>query len=223
MRRQQQPEENRILKRFAVLGLFGFSPFNSLTFSALIFCVFVSPMSQATEGLSMSLGIGTASADYETPASLTGLQVEDSDNSLHLVLSYEIMDNFSVNFSWIDLGEAEVNFVASTTDSEALQQANLGNVPVLTKGDAFSFSYDIHIFQDLTLRGEAGLFDWNADISTEVNGNFLSVETDGTDLMLGLGINFLITEQVSSYLQFQRYALKPNDVDEVRVGLKYAF
>ncbi|MBE1301508.1 MAG: outer membrane beta-barrel protein, partial [Alteromonadaceae bacterium] len=109
------------------------------------------------------------------------------------------------------------------TDPDALQAANLDNVPVLGSGMSLNANYAFFNKGDVTVSGMLGLYMWEAELSSVANGNVLNKDVDGTDFTLGLGAEYNFNEQVSSYLKLQRYQLDPNDVNEVQVGMSYRF
>ena len=171
---------------------------------------------------SVSLGLGSASVsdDLNAPANV---RTEDSDGSLHVTLGYQVTSKFSVGLDYVDLGDGEARFTADTTDPDALQAANLDNVPVLGSGMSLNANYAFFNKGDVTVSGMLGLYMWEAELSSVANGNVLNKDVDGTDFTLGLGAEYNFNEQVSSYLKLQRYQLDPNDVNEVQVGMSYRF
>lgn len=169
---------------------------------------------------SLSLGVGKSNASFENHTDVE-IQTDESDTSLHLGIGYEFYDDLSLNLSWIDLGQAEATFTASTTDPGSLQRDNRSNVPVLGDGIALSLAYDFYSVKGFTFFAELGSYSWEADLNSEANGQAVSTEIDGTDIFFGLGADYKVSEQVESHFKVIRYNLAPNNVFEWHVGFTY--
>lgn len=185
------------------------------------------PVAMADPDWRFSAGLGRASAQFDN-SPIAGADIEDSDTSLHLSLSYEVVDRLYVSLGYLELGEGELRFTADTTDPDALQAANSDIAPVLGDGVSLSLEYDFYSVNQFHFSAEIGLFDWEAEIdsltiSDSPSSSRLNTVLDGTDVLLGLGTRYRLSETFEGYLKATRYNLEPNKVNELHVGLIYVF
>lgn len=187
---------------------------------ALVFAC--TPAAVAEQDWRVSLGLGKASAQFENSLG-TVADIDDTDTSLHVSLSYELIDTINVSLSYRDLGQGEFSFTAETTDPDALQASNADIAPVLGDGMSLSLEYSFYSIKQFHFTMELGLFDWEAEIDSVTNGNLVSTGVNGTDFLLGLGAYYRLSEAFDGHLKVNRYNLEPNKVNELYVGLTYVF
>lgn len=150
--------------------------------------------------------VGIGQTDVDTDASTF-----DDSTSYSLGVGYSLNRNFSVEANYIDLGDAEDDFIPAwtinATIAEACAVAKFPFNPIASGYARFGF------------------FSWDADVHEQGTG--LIATDNGNDLTFGLGILFNPDGDISGTIQYQRYGIKLEGVDvdfnNVSFGLQFNF
>lgn len=130
--------------------------------------------------------IGLASMDDQ----VLEQSVNDDDIGWKFFGGYQMSENLGIEGSWVDLGELTSLDASSATSGLAIT-AN-GAVPLT---------------DDFDVIGKAGGFFWSADekVSTTTNGlnNSKSLTEDGVDLLLGLGVRYMLPADIMQNLSIR--------------------
>ena len=149
------------------------------------------------------LYIGGAIGDADYNNDLT-------DNSLSLVIGYDVSDFVAIEFSYVDAGSATGPL--PLFDDEIT--ANTSTV-------ATSVVFEKSITDQLSVIANVGLHVWEVDVTTNFNG---TNSVNGTDLTYGVGSEFDITDGISALVKWQRYAVElygeSEEIEDVSVGVR---
>jgi OOP family OmpA-OmpF porin len=183
-------------------------------------------------GSSKANDMGTAAefdagllADYGITATTT---IDESDTSWKLFAGYKFNENFAVEGSYADLGEATFGSIvtAPTTGSvsaswgaKAWSIAAVGILPVTDQLEVF---------------GKIGGHFSNVDLSATGSGGGSTVtvsrDDDGYGLLLGVGASYSLTKNIAVRAEWERYkdvgdenTTGKSDVDMMSVGIQYKF
>lgn len=131
---------------------------------------------------------------------------DDKDTGFKLFGGYKFNPYVAVEGGYVNFGEISATFapVTVTVETDALFVAAVGFLPV---GSKFS------------LLGKVGAFFWDITAS----GGGASVSDDGTDLLLGIGVNYDITEQWAVRGEFESYDAGGDDVTFISGGVQFTF
>ncbi len=154
----------------------------------------------------MSLTIAGAAQAQDTFGGYIGGsvgQTDASDNNLDSATGYRIFGgymfspNYGVEVGYIDAGDFDGKgaFAAASVEATGAYVAAVGSMPL---NDRFS------------LFGKAGFFHYEFDVN--MNGNTVQSD-DGTELLLGVGIDYSLTPSVSVGAEYNTVS----DVDETDV------
>jgi hypothetical protein len=149
--------------------------------------------------------------------------IDDSDQALSLSLQYQLFDRLDAEVGYLDLGEGKAEIVADTLTPAQYHQAVRQLTPVL--GDGVFAGLRIGLWQQYGWRLQLplGMFSWNSDLSSTMNGSTLASETDGTDLYYGLALQYLHDAHWAAGISWQQVALEPEDVQAWQFTLSYRF
>ncbi len=133
---------------------------------------------------------------------------------------YQASPHLGFELGYVDLGELETRFfgvVADTAeflaDTNALHPASGSGVDVAAIGR-------IAIGSRLTLHARTGVFVWEADIHTRSGASqYAKRESDGLDLLLGIGGDIQLFSQLSFSATATRYKMDGEYVDLLGAGL----
>lgn len=135
----------------------------------------------------------------------------DAGTSFSLGAGYSFSENIAVEARYIDFGDIEDNLAPIwTLHADALVIDVVASYPLSDKVAIFA---------------KAGFFTWNAELTEAGFGELAS--DDGTDMTFGAGFAVNFTGNLSSYVQFKRYAFEVEgedlDLDDISIGLQYRF
>lgn len=175
-----------------------------------LFCHFfmVTSVSASDYGPYINLGIGQTEVD-------TYLPNFDEDTSVSVGAGFSLNRNLAFEANYIDFGDPEDDFIPTWTLSvEAVEFNAVGKIPFNPIATGYA---------------KIGFFSWDAEVTEAGFG--LRFSNDGTDATFGLGIQFHLTEAVSTSIQYQRYPIdlpppyfdSDTGLDNVSVGLQVGF
>ena len=148
------------------------------------------------------IGASLGQSDYDA--------VEDG-TSYELKAGYKFSNNIAIQGSYIDFGDIDDN-----------------TPPVWTlSADAFELSVvgSYALGEKASLTGIFGVSMWDASVHEEGFGTLGG--TDGTDILYGVGLDYVMNEAMSLVFQFKDYdiAIDGIDVDlsNISLGIKYQF
>ena len=169
-------------------------------------------------------GVGFGQSDYDLgvsdfdDGSVISGSVDETDSAFKIFLGNRVNENVSIEFGYLDLGEATFEGVSDGTglvfktpgpvsgDAEAdgVQFAVIGNVPVNDR---------------LYIMAKAGFFMWDLSASLSDITGTESGDEDGTDLFFGLGLNYAITDKVSIRGEWEMYSMDIGFAGDIDVNL----
>lgn len=188
----------------------------------------------------VGLQLGTASADTSTSslvASLPGIDtlnsasIDDGGLAYRLFFGKRIMEHFSAEVGFADVGDIDVNVDAEVLDDDvpAYMQQLANNAPVAPAGLVFDAVGD-WTFADLgvegdwgeevSLYGRLGLFLWETEVKYRVEGTTYKSTDDGVDLHFGLGASYRINEQFDVRFEWESYQ---SDTKSSMIGFGAAY
>jgi len=138
---------------------------------------------------------------------LTGATAcDDEETGFKLFGGYKFNRNLAVEGGFVDFGEISASSPtgSATVSSDALFATAVGILPVSSKFSVF---------------GKLGFFMW--DLSATGTGGTIS--DDGTDLLIGLGLGFDVTERLTIRAEWEDYDGGGDGVTFLSAGLQYNF
>ena len=154
------------------------------------------------ENFYIGLGVGVAQISEDF------ILIDDSSTAYKALIGYELNDHVSLEASFVTLDDYEAYnpFVVDTQQAVA-DGRGLNAAAVLTLPLARHFS----------LNARVGVLFWNADSESA------SIESDGSDLSFGLGLNFSVSEVLSIRLDYDALNFGDVDANVGTVALQYRF
>ncbi|WP_119860245.1 tandem-95 repeat protein [Pseudoalteromonas sp. MSK9-3] len=169
--------------------------------------------------------VGQSSADHSQPnTTLNVSNVDDSSDSWSAGLYHELLPQFTIGVRYIDLGQGRVTFSGNVASPDTAQADVSRVAPILPEGFALQVGYDAFKYNTFEGKVFLGAFDWKYHVDSTRDGRFHTrYEDQQTDLYYGLGLTYNLSDSVGVDLQYSRYPLSENDIDEVSLGLSYQF
>ena len=146
------------------------------------------------------IGASIGQTDVDVPG------FEDA-RSIAISGGYKVNKNFSLEASYIDLGESEDNIdPVWTVEIDGFNFSAVGIIPANKQVDLFA---------------KVGIYMWDVSISESGFGEFYS--EDGTDLSFGLGVSVNLTEQFGLVFEYQKFDVDDEDLSNISLGAKVYF
>jgi OOP family OmpA-OmpF porin len=183
------------------------------SFLAFLGLMMVGPAAFAANQGYLGASFGQSKSDDLADAISTGFalagvpsSVDESDSAWKLFGGFEVSQNLSVEFAYVDLGEVTGKGGGATVsvESSGFSASVLGTIPLSQRAGIF---------------GRFGLFNWDADISGSGPGGSLVASDSGTDLAFGFGANFGLGRNTKIRVEWERFELDDVDADLISVGL----
>ncbi len=153
-------------------------------------------------------GVAVGAADITDDEQL--FFIHDSSWAYRFFGGYEVNDLFSLEVAYVDFEDVTEVAFFGTPDQRAVADGNGGNVAGIIQ---FPLTERFAVF------GKAGYFFWN----TETQFDDLSAKDDGSDLFLGFGLKFRLSDQVSLQLDYETFELENVNADVVTLGIRTSF
>lgn len=152
-------------------------------------------------------GAGLTASDLCNDIAGPGVNCDDEDTGLKLFGGYKFTPNFAAEAAWVDLGEVSASGPggSATVEADGFQVAALGMFPINPQ---------------ISLFGKLGAFMWDANVTTSAG---FTVGDDGTDIMLGFGGMWNITQRIGLRAEWERFDVDSEDVDFLSVGVQFNF
>lgn len=176
----------------------------SLLVAALL--ALASPIATA-EGLYIGGSIGSASLSDD----LDGFDVDTDSTAFRLIAGWQFNDYFSLEGGYMNFGAFEQGFdingqiVDIRLDADGFTLGGTGSIPISER---------------FALYGRIGAFFWDGD--ADIN-NVSQARPEDTNLYLGAGASFALSERLRLIGDLTRYKLEDTESDVFSLGLAYHF
>ena len=155
---------------------------------------------------------------------------DDTSKSYWFELGYKIHPNWGIELGYVDLGNVSVSFTGQVDQLEVesyLDKVSLSH-PDSASGASIGVSYFYPLMDKLVLSGRAGAFFWEGDYSTllkikEGTFSYQHQSQNGTDLYLGMGLDYVPAEHWAIGLALRSYRLDGYHTDVVALSVGFAF
>ncbi len=197
----------------------------------LIPLIFTSAAIADDKGLYVGGSLGYSSIDTLSGGEIDALlatggitstsSVDDSDLGWKFFAGFNFNQYFGIEMAYVDLGEAEASSVITAPTA--------GTAAIAAEADGFSFAAvgRYPLSNNIDVFGKVGVFAWDVEGTGNVTSGATTValngDTDGTDVMFGVGGEYEITKNIGVRAEWERYKLDSDDVDLFSIGLEYDF
>lgn len=203
-------------------------PPHRLLLGAIIAASLAPAANAADAGFYAGVSAGYSKVDFDvaaynsalTNAGAVGVSTnsDDSDTGFKVFAGYQFNPYLGIEAGYTDSGEVSLNstFVggAATIKAEGTgwQGSVVGTLPISNSISAF---------------GKVGFFAWDLDATIAATGPggtaSGSASTDGTDHVLGAGLNWKLNNTTGIRAEWERYRYDDTDNDFFSVGVSFRF
>lgn len=170
-------------------------------FGAILLTLGMTADALADNGLYAGASIGQATIDACDGVA----NCDDEDTSWKIIGGWQLNPNLALEAGWVDFGEVSGSIGGSKVSAE-VDGWTLAAKGILPLNEQFS------------LFGKFGAIMWDVKGGGAASG----VSDDGTDLMYGLGAQYMLTNRLGIVGEWEWYDIE-SDVDLYSVGLLYKF
>jgi OOP family OmpA-OmpF porin len=170
-------------------------------FGAMLLAMGVTGSAVAANGFYVGASGGQATID-----ACSGIaNCDDEDTGWKVFGGWELNPNIAFEAAWVDMGEVS---------------GTLGGTQVSAEADGFAFDVKgtLPLNEQFGVFGKVGFIDWEI----EGGGAAAGLEDDGTDLMYGVGAQYMFTEQFGIVGEWEFFDTE-DEADLLSVGALIKF
>ena len=159
-------------------------------------------------------------------SAVSGATLDEDGTGTSFFIGKEVNDQFSIEGFYTDLGEASLSgdsgdtFVIDATTYQFTATAKLA-VEAETIGIAGKMVFDMG--QNLRGYFKGGLHSWESEVKLSTGTASASLLTDGTDIIWGIGSEYIVNEDVSLLVGYDDYTLDDESVSFLHAGILLKF
>ncbi|MFC4701139.1 outer membrane beta-barrel protein [Glaciecola siphonariae] len=181
---------------------------------------------------SVGTAIGGSDLDVQGAANELGFDVFDIDEddsrlAFKASIGASLTTKLALELGYTRLADAEVAFSTVTNDPARFFDVARAVRPGAVDGFSLALVYSFYTAEDYFVYGRAGVFQWEGEydsFNVTANQSLPSLPaTDGTDLLLGLGVTYKFADRTEANLEWERYSYGDFDDNLIWLGLTYHF
>jgi len=146
----------------------------------------------------------------------------DGDSTIKkLYGGFFFTQNFGVQLEYIDLGSIDISVDKKIPPEQVQKFSNAldGVVRNFGSGVALSMVGRFPIWGNFVVQDWVGIFSWK----NEFEINQVSVSDDGVDLALGVSLEYLLTDNLSARIEWERFNHNREGVNIIGAGMTFYF
>ncbi|QIR15073.1 fibronectin type III domain-containing protein [Shewanella aestuarii] len=148
---------------------------------------------------------------------------DNSDIGFGIHVGYRVNSLFTFEIGYLDLGEGEATIIGETIDSGKFHESMKTVSPVLPDGASIGARLTLTESQNWRFSLPLGVIFWESELYSDLQDESLTTELDGIDWYAGLRLDYKIFENWSMGLEFNYYAIAPNDILSYQFHFLYQF
>lgn len=147
----------------------------------------------------------------------------ETDVGFEVLVAHEVLDGLSLTVGYLDQGKGRAVLSTDTLTPAAYHESVSSVTPILASGFTAGIQAAVVDHARWQLLGEAGVFAWEAEITSEATGQSrIRTDIDGQDLYLGIKARYHLAEQWSVHAGMRHYRME-SFVNGFSVGASYRF
>lgn len=183
------------------------------------------PSVASAEGFYVGALYGSTTIDTDVSA-VSGATLDEDDTGSSFFIGSEMNENFSIEGFYTDFGEASLKgdsgdtFVLGATTYSFNTSATI-KISGTTKGVAGKLHFDM----TEKMRGffKGGMHWWDVELDVSTGTASATVTDDGRDIIMGVGMDYQIGENVAFLVGYDNYTLDSESVTFLSGGIKVNF
>ena len=157
---------------------------------------------------------------------VVGATVDEDGTGYAFVIGNEMDENLSIEGFYIDFGEASLKGDSGDTfvfDGSTYVFVNSATIKanVASMGVAGKLHFDMA--EKLSGFGKFGMHSWDRKVTLAVATASASKTDDGSDILMGIGAEYDVSEKVAFVVGYDTFILEDDDVSFLNGGIKIRF
>ncbi|MCW3173515.1 Ig-like domain-containing protein [Shewanella subflava] len=148
---------------------------------------------------------------------------DNSDVGIGVTVGYQVTSLLAFEIGYVDLGDGSAQISGETLNERQFQESLKTVSPVLAKGATIGARLTLIESQGWRFSLPFGGFFWKSDINSDLQGQRITTELDGTDFYTGMHFNYDFYPHWSMGLGINYYAISPNDILSYQLNLRNQF
>jgi len=169
---------------------------------ALAVLLYLTPVCAQAKGISLSASYLSNKTEFGNHS--------DKDGGYELSLAYSMNDYIAAELSYFDFGThnlPQFPDAGGEIDGDGTALQVVGMYPV----------------EKFTLYGKLGIVWWNRDGVLNTIAGPVSVNSDGNDMVYGIGCRYDFTDHIGVKIEYKRSQFDDDDLNIASVGISYSF
>ena len=183
------------------------------------------PMTASADGWYAGIAGGSTNVDTGITA-VVGATLDETGTGTSVFIGKEVNETLSVEGFYTDLGEASLSgdngdtFIIDRTTLTFNSTASIA-ITAKTMGIAGKAAFDM----GENFRGyvKGGFHSWDAELKLAVGTATASAKDDGTDIVWGVGAEYMMGEKTALLLGYDNYKLDDESVTFLHAGIRFKF
>lgn len=194
---------------------------------AVVLGLGASPAGAAAPGGWIAASVGQADVDFSVndidDGSFTSSSDDTGGTTFRLGAGYDFTDYVGLDAGWVQADDY-ASFRAVSDGSGWLYPASTVTGDIEASGFTFGFAGYLPVNDRFRVVGRTGIMLWTIDLELTLSGWGSGADSeDGSDMYLGVGLEYDIARAVSLGANFSRYDLDEESYNLAELGLRYRF
>ena len=183
------------------------------------------PSVASAEGLYVGALYGSTTIDTRVDT-VVGATLDEDDAGYAFVIGNEIDKNVSIEGFYIDFGEATLKGDSGDTfDLDGTSYVFTASATIKATATSMGVAGKLHFDMAEKLNGffKLGMHGWDSEVTTAAATGSATVTDDGTDILMGIGAEYDISEKVAFVVGYDKYTFDDDDITFLNGGIKIRF
>ena len=183
------------------------------------------PMTASADGWYAGIAGGSTNVDTGITA-VVGATLDETGTGTSVFIGKEVNETLSVEGFYTDLGEASIsgdNGDTFTLQGTALQFTSTASITISAKTMGIAGKAGFDMGDNFRGYVKGGFHSWDADAKIAAGTASASTKTDGTDIVWGVGAEYMMGEKTALLLGYDNYKLDDETVTFLHAGILFKF
>ena len=181
------------------------------------------PMTASADGWYAGIAGGSTNVDTGITA-VVGATLDETGTGTSVFIGKEVNETLSVEGFYTDLGEASIsgdNGDTFTLQGTALQFTSTASITISAKTMGIAGKAGFDMGDNFRGYVKGGFHSWDAEAKIAAGTASASLKTDGTDIVWGVGAEYMMGEKTALLLGYDNYKLDDESVTFLHAGIRF--
>ena len=183
------------------------------------------PMTASADGWYAGIAGGSTNVDTGITA-VNGATLDETGTGTSVFIGKEVNETLSVEGFYTDLGEASIsgdNGDTFTLQGTAYQFTSTASITISAKTMGIAGKAGFDMGDNFRGYVKGGFHSWDAEAKIAAGTASASTKTDGTDIVWGVGAEYMMGEKTALLLGYDNYKLDDESVTFLHAGIRFKF